>query len=210
VSQRFCGIEVSYLAGALMFFCLGPRAIQADDSKPDDMLLELTRMMQRAEQQMRAGNLASETQQLQQQVIDHLDEWIAAFESQQQQQRRQQRQEGTSVEQGEGDEGASPSERDGDREATPGGDEEPGDATAEGTDAGVGADGEEGVAGGQRESSPASRARDDVWGHLPERIRQQLQSAAVERFLPKYEDLIEAYYQRLAEEEAGPVTRQTP
>lgn len=38
------------------------------------------------------------------------------------------------------------------------------------------------------------------WGNLPEKLRNQLQNVTVEQFLPKYEKLIEAYYQRLAEE----------
>jgi hypothetical protein len=41
----------------------------------------------------------------------------------------------------------------------------------------------------------------DVWGHLPPKVREQLQSSAPEEFLPKYEKLIEEYYKRLAEEE---------
>ncbi len=39
-----------------------------------------------------------------------------------------------------------------------------------------------------------------IWGHLPPRVRDQMQSAVVEEFLPQYERLIEQYYSRLAEE----------
>lgn len=39
-----------------------------------------------------------------------------------------------------------------------------------------------------------------AWGHLPPQVREQMQSAAEEQFLPKYETLIEDYYKRLAEE----------
>jgi hypothetical protein len=39
-----------------------------------------------------------------------------------------------------------------------------------------------------------------VWGHLPPKIRDQMQSGLIEEFLPKYERLIEEYYSRLAEE----------
>lgn len=42
---------------------------------------------------------------------------------------------------------------------------------------------------------------DEVWGHLPARVREQMQNATVEQFLPKYERLIEEYYKRLAESE---------
>jgi len=39
-----------------------------------------------------------------------------------------------------------------------------------------------------------------IWGHLPPKLRDQLQSSSIEEFLPKYEKLIEEYYTRLAEE----------
>lgn len=38
------------------------------------------------------------------------------------------------------------------------------------------------------------------WGSLPERLRDQVRSSRVERFLPKYAQLIEQYYKRLADE----------
>lgn len=36
-----------------------------------------------------------------------------------------------------------------------------------------------------------------VWGQLPERVRKQMQSRMVERFLPSYREQIEAYFQAL-------------
>ena len=38
------------------------------------------------------------------------------------------------------------------------------------------------------------------WGHLPDKIRDQMQSSLSEEFLPKYERVIEDYYRRLAED----------
>lgn len=44
-----------------------------------------------------------------------------------------------------------------------------------------------------------------IWGHLPEKQRDEMQNAFSDQFLPKYEKLIEEYFQRLAEERsAGP------
>lgn len=37
----------------------------------------------------------------------------------------------------------------------------------------------------------------DVWGQLPARVRQQMQSRMVEQFLPAYKEQIEAYFQAL-------------
>lgn len=49
------------------------------------------------------------------------------------------------------------------------------------------------------DSEPSRRDLiDRAWGHLPDRIRERMQSALGEEFLPKYEKLIEAYYKRLA------------
>ena len=50
------------------------------------------------------------------------------------------------------------------------------------------------------ELAQMQRMLKEVWGHLPPRVRAQMQSGAGEKFLPKYEKLIEDYYKRLAEE----------
>jgi hypothetical protein len=42
---------------------------------------------------------------------------------------------------------------------------------------------------------------DQMWGHLPERVRNQMRAPRSEQFLPKYERTIEEYYLRLAEEQ---------
>ena len=41
----------------------------------------------------------------------------------------------------------------------------------------------------------------EIWGQLPPRAREQLLNSHVERFLPQYEQIISAYFKRLAEEE---------
>ncbi len=41
----------------------------------------------------------------------------------------------------------------------------------------------------------------DLWGHLPERSREQMMQSFSEEFLPKYELEIEQYYRRLSEED---------
>lgn len=39
----------------------------------------------------------------------------------------------------------------------------------------------------------------DVWGHLPEHLREQLLNTYSERMLPRYEDLVRQFYERLAD-----------
>ncbi len=40
-----------------------------------------------------------------------------------------------------------------------------------------------------------------VWGHLPERLRQQMSQYYKEQFMPKYSDMLRQYYAALAERE---------
>jgi hypothetical protein len=49
-------------------------------------------------------------------------------------------------------------------------------------------------------SANVEQALRHVWGHLPDKTREQLQAPSSEQFLPKYQRLIEQFYQRLAEE----------
>jgi hypothetical protein len=43
-----------------------------------------------------------------------------------------------------------------------------------------------------------------VWGELPEKERQEMLQSSVEEFLPKYADMIERYFKRLAEDRKEP------
>ncbi|MHB8900606.1 MAG: hypothetical protein ACYC6Y_17790 [Thermoguttaceae bacterium] len=43
-----------------------------------------------------------------------------------------------------------------------------------------------------------------VWGELPEQERQRMLQSSIEEFLPKYADMIEQYYKRLAEDRKEP------
>lgn len=55
--------------------------------------------------------------------------------------------------------------------------------------------------GEDREAQLAERRRlvKDVWGHLPPRMREELMNLQTEEPLPKYEDLVNAYFRALAE-----------
>lgn len=61
-------------------------------------------------------------------------------------------------------------------------------------------------AGGAGEAKPGEVAPSDsvkqLWGQLPERLRQQLMESSADEFLPKYRAELEAYFRRLAEEES--------
>jgi hypothetical protein len=43
----------------------------------------------------------------------------------------------------------------------------------------------------------------DIWGHLPDTLRQEVDHYYREQFMPRYRDLLQQYYMRLAETERG-------
>ena len=57
--------------------------------------------------------------------------------------------------------------------------------------------------GGGRDSKRTEASNEmykDVWGHLPEKMRQEMDSYFKERFMPHYNDLLKRYYSTIAEQ----------
>lgn len=48
--------------------------------------------------------------------------------------------------------------------------------------------------------NPPSDTYKDVWGHLPEKMRQEMDSYFRERFMPRYAELLKQYYSNIAEQ----------
>ena len=64
----------------------------------------------------------------------------------------------------------------------------------------------------QPEKGDVNELVKELWGHLPERSREQMMQSFSEEFLPKYEREIQQYYRRLSEEQrpiGGTRTRKT-
>ena len=58
--------------------------------------------------------------------------------------------------------------------------------------------------GGGNTSGKADKMSDivkDIWGHLPETLRQEVDHYYRDQFMPRYRDLLQQYYSRLAEQE---------
>lgn len=96
-----------------------------------------------------------------------------------------------------------------------GGQKKPGQGSGQGNDqagsggnptAGPARDSTDRIERGRAEAAETADVQDvlrRMWGHLPDKVRDQMQSSLSEEFLPKYQRLIEEYYQRLAESPAG-------
>jgi hypothetical protein len=162
--------------------------IEGDDigaGEDVDPVTRLARRMQIAQQRIQARKTAATTQRLQQRIIDDLAAII--------EEARKAKCKGGDSKPGAGKPGEPKSGQ-------------PSSANAQGkkpaSNAGP-------VKSTQRvdkaESSEAKVTRHralvkQAWGHLPERVREQMPNTAGEEFLPKYEEVIEDYFQRMAEE----------
>lgn len=156
------------------------------DFEPDDNdpLAKIGRAMREAEQLVGQAKSGEPTQQLQNKIVDDLDRLLEAARQRQQQSKSSQSQQ-------------SSSRQSASKQSQPG--------NAGGASDQPARDGSDSL----RDRTAARPSPDemknllrDLWGHLPEHERQMVINSTIERFLPKYELLIEAYFKRLAEESA--------
>ena len=162
-----------------------PQAQPADDATAgepggENPLEQIGQRMRAARKRLDQQDLSLETRELQREIVADLAKMIEQSRQRQQTSDKQGNQTGNGSAQG-GAEGGNP---------------KPGPAT----------DSTNRVEKGSAEAVETADVRDVLrrfWGHLPEKMREELQNSLSEQFLPQYEKLIEAYYQRLAEERGG-------
>lgn len=151
------------------------------EKKDEHPLQKLGREMREVQQRIGARDTAEGTQQLQKQIAADLKQLI-----EQAQKKPQGNKSGSS--------------------------KKPGNGSAQaGTDSGSAASkpGQEStqrLEQGNQEQVQMNEVKDAlrrIWGHLPEKEREEMIGALGEQFLPKYERLIEAFYKRLAERPAA-------
>jgi hypothetical protein len=157
------------------------------EEKIDEIRNRLSRNLHEAEERLHKKDPGEKTQLVQRDIVKDLDELIDQTKRQQQQQqqssssssqsqsqrqrmRARQRQQSTSQSQ----EVASQPQN------------QPGT----------------GARGGNSNADKMSRLSDvykDIWGHLPETLRQEMEQYSREQFMAKYNDLLKQYYATIAE-----------
>lgn len=172
--------------------------LDGKEDKPVDPVEAVRQSMLIAAEYLSQGFTNSQTQTLQRDIVTRLDDLIAELEQQQGQQ-KQQREDSSEQQQSE----AQQSSEEQSMQAEPtAGEPEPGSEPSE--------DGEEGQpnsrnspglegpeANGEVRLAELRKLQEATWGQLPERVRKQMQSQMVERFLPSYRKQIEAYFEAL-------------
>lgn len=169
------------------------RSMGANDANP---LAVVRDNMHSAASMMQQGRSDQQTVKLQDEIVKRLDDLILQLEQQDQsmqrtsQKKQQQNQQSSSFEK-------QPPQT---KPRSKQGQETSDNSTEQGNEAadGPGSRGKQANAN-VRTSDPAA-LQQNVWGHLPTRVRSQMQSRMVEEFLPSYRERIEAYYRALLEE----------
>jgi hypothetical protein len=141
-------------------------------SEAGDLWQRIGQSMRTVEQRIREKKTSSETQRIQQQIVDDLTRLIEDGQRQ-----------------GRGVESPAATQNTAESAST-----EPGDRPGSG--AATASSGSPGKAQGTQAELFLK-----VWGRLPAQLQQQIQSPVHEEFLPEYETLIREYYRRLAEGE---------
>lgn len=168
---------------------LADQLLEGDDiGMGDDVdpLTRIARRMQVAQERIRTKRTAATTQRVQKQIIDELAKLIEEA-------RKSQCKGG---DQGQPQMGQPNQKKSGDPKAGDSESRKPADDSrpTKSTDR---------VDKAESAESSATRRRalvKEIWGQLPERVRNEIPNTGDEEFLPKYADVIEDYFERLANE----------
>jgi hypothetical protein len=167
---------------------IGAPDVAADDENP---LLRIEQKMRQVEERLAGLDPSDQTQSLQRQIAEEL----AALLEQMKQQQQNQNQNNQNSQQQQQQQPQPQQQQDQQKQSASNRSNQPANKPAR--------DSEERQGKIDQERIKPEDLRDLIsrpWGHLPEQVREQMETKAQDQFLPKYETLIEDYYKRLAEE----------
>ncbi|MBI1346990.1 hypothetical protein GC163_11950 [bacterium] len=185
-------------------------AIKPPKSEPgaiDARLEKLTEKMQQASTQLSEKQTGLDTQELQRKIIQELDDLL----KQPPPQKSSNSQNNSSSSNGQSGSSGQPSQRKTSSSSKPSQSSQQNAAGKESSSAAVPgemqnrtqAEDSEERTGPTRDvpvaTLPRRRLEVDVWGHLPDKVREQLLNAYGERMVPQYEDLVQRFYRSLAD-----------
>lgn len=168
-----------------------PKEIAGEDlgSEEPNPLVRIERRMRSAQKLLSQGKVQRDTQSVQQEIAADLKQLVDQFEQMQQSPggKMENRSQLSST--------ASPPP------PTGSGEKKPGSAGETASNQGPSQNSTNRIGESPTQAASAREIESlqrHAWGNLPERMRQQLGSAASEEFLPQYKGLIEEYFRRLA------------
>jgi hypothetical protein len=171
---------------------LKPEPPEPAVASTENPLEQIASEMRSVGQRLGAGQLDDETRAKQKQIVDALEKLLQSAQSQQQQPNGSNQpmpDSGSQDGSGSDSTGAS-STGDGASGGRRRNDQENAAESSARTEGGVPTD--------EERRSRRKMLTDAVWGHLPPRVREQLNRSISENYLPEYDQLVRRYYEALA------------
>ncbi len=157
----------------------------------EEALARLTRNLEQTDERLKRPDIGEGTRQIQTEVVRGFDALIEQVKQQQQQQQNSSASSKSSKPRSRSDRDQKTAKKQAGQE--PG--ERPGQESQQ-------QQANTGQGGGGRSPEEQRKLADlykDVWGHLPETLRQQMDAYGREQFMAKYNELLKQYYATLAE-----------
>jgi hypothetical protein len=164
-------------------------SIQDLEEKIREITNRVAKSLSQAEERLHKNDPGEATQQMQRDIVRDLDELIAQTMRQQQQQSSSSSSSSSSQRQQTRKSGMQRNQAAGNRPLSR---PNPQAANANGGNS-------RGAKRSQEESTKIADLYKDVWGHLPETLRQEMDQYSREQFMAKYGDLLKQYYATIAE-----------
>lgn len=167
-----------------------------------NQIADTIKKMRDAGDRVKKTEIGSKTQTIQKQIIGDLDVLIQAAKQQQQQQKQQQQAQRKAQEKA-GQEQQRPADQKSQLQQTPD-TQQPGQKqpAPDGKRQKDGQDASPTTNQGTASASELAQQKivlQQVWGHLPERLRERVLNISADKYLPQYEGLIRRYFESLAE-----------
>jgi hypothetical protein len=158
------------------------------EQKLKEITNRLSKNLETAEQKLKENDPSDPTQQVQRDIVKDLDDLIEQMKRQQQ----QQQQSSSSSQQRNQQARKNKMRQNQASNQQPQPNQDNQDQNQQGKNA----------RGGNSREQQMSKIADlykDIWGHLPETLRQEMNQYAREQFMPKYNELLKQYYATIAE-----------
>jgi hypothetical protein len=167
---------------------IGAPDVAADNENP---LLRIEQKMRQVERLLAEHDPSDPTQSLQRQIAEDLAALLEQMKQQQQQQNQSQNSSNSQQKQQQSQ--SQQQQRDQKKQSASNPSNQPANKPAQDSEERQGKINEERI-----KPEDLRELFSRAWGHVPEQVRQQMESKASEQFLPKYQMLIEDYFKRLA------------
>ncbi len=173
------------------------------DQDPKEILGRISKNMDSSKDRLAQRDPGDGTQQIQRDIVKDLDALIEQSKRQQQQQQQQQQQSGqgsqSRQQSGRSKSGQQASQqRNSGQQKQQASGQKPGQPNQSNQQAAGQKPGAGGV-GGQKNAMPNADLYKDIWGHLPEKFRMEMDAYSRVEFMSKYNDLLKQYYTTIAE-----------